>query len=313
MKKITLLFLIISTLMFAQQPESYAELAVSNNEVITNSNTVEAVIERVDNGRMPIVGTYNSLADFNAGVIANCSVTTLISENFAGGPMDITDCGPTISSAGDGCFTAGELESGFNVQASNGTTTINIPPGAIGNTDSLVGATTFAEFTIVNFSPAVFAVAGDLWENNEPSTTVRIFGTGGILIDTFIVTHPTNTQTFYGFVSDELVTKVELEGAAGSGELFGNFLFGGICTPLSINENALAQVSIFPNPTSAVLNIKVPSTIEVQNAVLFDLLGKNTGVKLINGVMNTSDLARGVYILNLKTSAGTLTEKVIKN
>jgi hypothetical protein len=29
--------------------------------------------------------------------------------------------------------------------------------------------------------------------------------------------------------------------------------------------------------------------------------------------MNTADLSRGMYILNLKTSVGTLTEKVIKN
>ncbi|MFT7628835.1 MAG: hypothetical protein ACI9OS_002501, partial [Ulvibacter sp.] len=228
-------------------------------------------------------------------------------------PAGITVCGNTVNSAGDDCFGAGELEVGFDIQASNASVVISIPPAAIGNTDSLIGAATFLEFTIINFSTDVYAVAMDIWENNDPTTVVRIYGAGGTLIETFNVITPTNAQTFFGFVSDEMVTKIELQGANDSGELFGNFLFGADCMVLSVNDNALAQVAIFPNPANDVLNIKVPSTIEVQNAVLFDILGKNTGVRLINGVMNTADLSRGMYILNLKTSVGTLTEKVIKN
>jgi len=82
---------------------------------------------------------------------------------------------------------------------------------------------------------------------------------------------------------------------------------------LGISNNLLSQISIFPNPAKDVLNIKVPSTVEVQNATLYDILGKNTGVRLVNGAMNTAELSRGIYILDLKTSAGTLTEKIIKN
>jgi hypothetical protein len=81
---------------------------------------------------------------------------------------------------------------------------------------------------------------------------------------------------------------------------------------LGLGDNALSQVSVYPNPTSDVLNIRVPSTVTVQNAVLYDVLGKDTGVRLVNGTMNTASLAAGVYVLNVNTSAGTLSEKVIK-
>src|SRR5690606_31645447 len=77
----------------------------------------------------------------------------LVSEDFSGGPGagQIIDCGMVVSSAGDGCFGAGVLEDGFNIEASNSTTVIYIGSGAIGNTSTLMGANTFVEYTILNF------------------------------------------------------------------------------------------------------------------------------------------------------------------
>lgn len=82
--------------------------------------------------------------------------------------------------------------------------------------------------------------------------------------------------------------------------------------PLSVQDNLLSQISIYPNPASDLINLKIPSSIEVNNIVLYDVLGKNTGVDLINGQINITGLSRGVYVLNINTSAGTLTKKVIK-
>jgi hypothetical protein len=83
-------------------------------------------------------------------------------------------------------------------------------------------------------------------------------------------------------------------------------------TVLSVGDNISDLVSVFPNPANNVLNVAVPSTIEVSSASLYDVLGKDTGVQLVNGQMNTSSLARGLYILNVETSAGTLTQKIVK-
>ncbi|MCT8341167.1 T9SS type A sorting domain-containing protein [Flavobacteriaceae bacterium TK19130] len=81
---------------------------------------------------------------------------------------------------------------------------------------------------------------------------------------------------------------------------------------LSVGDNALSQVSVFPNPADAKLNINAPASVEINNATLYDVLGRNTGVALVEGTMNIADLSRGVYVLSVETSAGTLTEKIVK-
>ncbi len=81
---------------------------------------------------------------------------------------------------------------------------------------------------------------------------------------------------------------------------------------LGVNDNLISQVSIFPNPASSKLNVSLPANLEINSAVLFDVLGKNTGIELSNNTMNIGSLARGVYILTLETSAGSISQKIVK-
>jgi hypothetical protein len=82
--------------------------------------------------------------------------------------------------------------------------------------------------------------------------------------------------------------------------------------PLSVNDNLLAQVSIYPTPAIDVINIKTPASMEINEVLLFDLQGRNTGAVFSNGTVNVSGLSRGVYMLTVNTSEGTLTQKVVK-
>ena len=81
---------------------------------------------------------------------------------------------------------------------------------------------------------------------------------------------------------------------------------------LSVDDNLAEVSSVYPNPMTDVLNVKVPGNVEITNATLFDILGKDTGAKMVNGTMNTANLTAGIYMLKVETSAGTLTQKVIK-
>ena len=81
---------------------------------------------------------------------------------------------------------------------------------------------------------------------------------------------------------------------------------------LGVEDDISDYVSIFPNPANEVLNVQMPNTIEILSANLYDILGKDTGLRLVNGTINTSNLARGVYILNLRTDVGSLTQKIVK-
>ncbi|WP_347372961.1 T9SS type A sorting domain-containing protein [Aequorivita sp. Q41] len=81
---------------------------------------------------------------------------------------------------------------------------------------------------------------------------------------------------------------------------------------LSVGENLAEVVSVYPSPATDVLNIKLPTNIEVQNSSLVSVLGKTTGVTYSNGTMNVSGIAPGVYFLTLDTNLGSYTQKVIK-
>lgn len=81
---------------------------------------------------------------------------------------------------------------------------------------------------------------------------------------------------------------------------------------LSVNDNLLSEVSVYPNPATDVINVRVPNGLEIQNVTVYDVLGKDTGVRLVNGQMNINELSRGVYMVNIQTTAGSLTEKIVK-
>src|SRR5690606_14514312 len=41
---------------------------------------------------------------------------------------------------------------------------------------------------------------------------------------------------------------------------------------LSVNDQLLSQVSVFPNPATDVINVNVPSNVEITGVALFDIL-----------------------------------------
>ena len=80
---------------------------------------------------------------------------------------------------------------------------------------------------------------------------------------------------------------------------------------LSVDNVWTSNVSVYPNPSSNVFNISLPSNVEVLNSSLVDILGKTTGVVYNNGQMNVSSLAPGVYFMNLETNLGAYNQKVV--
>jgi hypothetical protein len=81
---------------------------------------------------------------------------------------------------------------------------------------------------------------------------------------------------------------------------------------LGSDTNLSEVISVYPNPATDVLNIAIPSSIDVKSVSLFDVLGKKANVSLVNGQVDISELAVGLYLLNVETTNGTLTQKVIK-
>ena len=92
-------------------------------------------------------------------------------------------------------------------------------------------------------------------------------------------------------------------------------------TPIGISDNALNinQLLIFPNPSSEYINVSFTvNDKENVQIVLHDMLGKalySTSQMEIteqySGKIDVSNLAKGIYLLQINTSKGTTTKKVI--
>jgi hypothetical protein len=260
MKKITLLFacfVAFSGVMGAQNSQSIADLPnTTNNPVYSQgepvTTTATVLFEKpmgaqnfdafVPVERYTTTTTHGpSIISGRRGVMAVTPYTdratfeaaypgALVNEDFAGGPGVgvIQACGPVVSSAGDGCFPAGELEDGFTITVSTGgNDVIYIGQTALGNTSTLMGANTFADFTILSFVPAgAHAVGADLFVDAVSNAEVRVYDTGGALLDTFTINNTPNTENFVGLTSDVAIGRIEIQAEADAGELFGNLAFG---------------------------------------------------------------------------------------
>ncbi len=73
--------------------------------------------------------------------------------------------------------------------------------------------------------------------------------------------------------------------------------------PLSIEENKRTVFSLYPIPTNDILNITPTNGASIKSdGVIYDLLGKVTPIKIANNSVNVSNLATGVYIIELTTT-----------
>ena len=84
---------------------------------------------------------------------------------------------------------------------------------------------------------------------------------------------------------------------------------------LSLEEetlNQFAKVSVYPNPTSDILNIKVDNQ-QIKSIKIFNVLGKQVMYSSIkNNTIDTSHLPKGIYVLQVKTDVSTFSRKIIK-
>ncbi len=140
----------------------------------------------------------------------------------AGGVETCSD--PYDSSTSDACWSAGDILGGISLGSSSGGGMVILGDGFFGGSSSIVtGANTFTDFTYIDFSPAVNAIGMDLLPAN--TVTIRLYDAAGALLATTSGTGG-DSGMFWGVVSDESISRVELEGDGGAGEVLDNLAFG---------------------------------------------------------------------------------------
>jgi len=84
-----------------------------------------------------------------------------------------------------------------------------------------------------------------------------------------------------------------------------------VLAPLSVDEFALSGISIFPNPTNTILNIKGNVTLE--SVEVYSITGQRVISTTTNlETINVSAIANGVYFLKIKAANASRTLKFIK-
>ena len=76
------------------------------------------------------------------------------------------------------------------------------------------------------------------------------------------------------------------------------------------NEIADKMISVYPNPTSKILNIKVKD--KIKDVTVTDMTGKKIDVKLVGTSIDVENLPIGRYFITVETNNGVFSDKFIK-
>jgi hypothetical protein len=84
---------------------------------------------------------------------------------------------------------------------------------------------------------------------------------------------------------------------------------------LSVQEESIDELKIFPNPFNDQLHIQLPSTSD-SSLIILDVLGKvvlTQKLNLSHHIINTSLMTSGVYILRITSPSGSKAFKLVKS
>jgi len=121
-----------------------------------------------------------------------------------------------------------------------------------------------------------------------------------------------NYFSFFQFENPLMIVNIEpthlaLEGLAG-------FILHYSDEALSIIDNPLFEISIYPNPTSEKLFISFENN-NIQSVSIFSILGtrvKNISASSVNSI-DVSNLSKGIYFIEIHSTEGKIVKKFIKN
>lgn len=254
------------------------------------------------------VTQYSSSSALDAAFDGTISI-----EDFSGAPNQPSICGNTVSSNANDCFGSGELMVGFEISTLNEGPVVLLPPDFLPsqNTTPRLGANAGDDTTVITFSgtEGVYAVGHALHVDNNGDFNYKVFNDAGDLIFDIVLDH----VPFYGVVSQQPISRIEISSVAGSGELIGD-LHVGRQANMAIPHMSGLSLNYFPNPVTNLLNIN--SGEAIKSIKLYNVLGQVVIERTVNSTSFTIDLAsveKGAYIMTAESEGGKVsTDKIIK-
>lgn len=281
---------------------------------IPNETRTESDLNNLQQSSIEFYSTFNEF------LIACSNINSVTFEGFEGGPdEDFLRCGTAISSEGDECYPAGEIQEGVvftNSGADVGATMIFVNSGPFfGIPNPGVSSNNFFSSTHVVFTgeTPVTSVAFDLYSPiGSGIIDVRIYGTAGP-IDT-VSFDASNVAQFVGFNSEERIERIELQNLDNVLiETVAQFYYGSCDMVVSVDETTLLNAVCFPNPAQSEITINAETVVE--NIVVYGLDGRRLidySTNSINPSIDISMLTTGVYFMKFYSKDQVGTFKFIK-
>lgn len=138
----------------------------------------------------------------------------------------------------------------------------------------------------------------------EMPVPVRVFGSGGQQMD-FILNNTFNNQTFTENVPF-VVTDVVFDP---NKQLISN----GNSIELGLENFELEGITLYPNPATSQLNLKLPSTVIVEKSIFYNTVGQKVKESTNATQWQVGELSSGIYFIEVMTNFGSKKIKFVKN
>ncbi len=139
------------------------------------------------------------------------------------------------------------------------------------------------------------------WDADSESLYMTAFNSDNFNAELRIVDTTNGVTQFIGNISTGSDTQISWAGIQN-------------VSTLSTGDFKENNISLFPDPTNTILHIN--TTIPINTITLYNTLGQKMESHTLNKPLqynlNIGDISRGIYIIELQTSSGTLTKKFIK-
>ena len=284
----------------------------AKDDLIKSDGTTATVVSNIDPSNLTVAGDKLFFtAGFSDGGelwVTNGNTTNLVKDirNGSSGsfPSKLTAHKNNIFFIADDGINGTELwvSDGTN----SGTTLVkDIRTGS--RNASLTELVSFGDKVL--FGGGEFNSANELWVTDGTEEGTVLFQEINPSIEQY--NSGSNPQNFFVF-NDTLLFSAD-DGTLGN-ELF--MLQENALSVTNNQSNLLSKVTIYPNPTSSILNIKVDDQ-EINEVKIYNLLGKEV-VKVPSKLeeiksIDIAELLKGIYVIQIKTNSNTFTKKIIKN
>ena len=302
------------------------KLAVATSQIgiyMTADTLVKHAYITVQEDDLAVIADFTTTPEATSSILTGASVNIMVGESivytsacnenttsiewtFQGGdPATSTDDQVTVTYAAAGSYTTTLVAHGEGDRQSTKTLTVNVSEPTVeasfttdpAYTDLIIYQMLSVETgTIVTYTSTCNSNTDHIawtFEGGDPTTSTE---------DVVAVTYTTAgsfTTTLIAYNTDESITDTVTLSVTVTD------------SGVAVDENAISKISVYPNPTSSIINIAAEG---MQNITIIDMAGRVVMSKDVNSNFETIDaegFAKANYMVRITTADGVVVKNIV--